>query len=191
MGLVAMGLSKAYDCFDCQNVWFNTWHEDENRLIYDAIYKIHKSDGSARWNAARYNASSQFPEAGRMFLYAPDYGGLVHEEDWRILAIDERTPNKPQWIAMYYCGSASGVKEAYEGSCLVTPDGKLPADEAEVTKINAAYAKAGVNPQCFPDSSQEACKGHPTPPPPVGFLVTCGLIACEGLSFPLSLTCET
>merc|ERR1712137_1025988 len=62
--LVAMGLSKAYDCFDCQNVWFNTWHEDENRLIYDAIYKIHKSDGSARWNAARYNASSQFPEAG-------------------------------------------------------------------------------------------------------------------------------
>lgn len=162
--LVAQGLSKAYDCFDCQNIWFNTWDESPDRLIYDAIYKIHKSDGVARWNHAKYNASSAFfKEAGHMLLFAQDYGGLAHQEDWRILAIDERKPNDPEWIALYYCGGAVGVKEAYEGSCLITPTGVLPEDAAEVKKINAAYAAAGVSPQCFPNNSADSCKGHPTP----------------------------
>merc|ERR1712194_209637 len=135
------------------------------------IYKIHKSDGTSRWNYARYNASASFPEAGRLFLFAPDYGGLVHEEDWRILAIDERSPNDPKWIALYYCGNAAGVKESYEGSCLITLDGKLPADAGEVKKIQDAYTRAGVSPQCFPDNSARACKDHPTPWDPPSFIV--------------------
>jgi len=161
--LVAQGLSKAYDCFDCQNVWFNAMDQDSSVLSYVPIYKVHRSDGESRWNKAFYNASSIYPEAGRLRLHAQDYGGLVHDEDWRILGIDERTPNSPEWIAMYYCGNAVGVKQAYEGSCLITLDGTTPADTAELKKISAAWAAAGVDPQCYPNNSAESCKGHPSP----------------------------
>merc|ERR1711865_480448 len=125
--LVARGLSKAYDCFDCQELYFNTGSASQpvatnaSDLAYSAIYKIHKSDGTIRWQQAEYLAEFEtFPQPGRMHLHAPDYGGLVHDEDWRVLAVDERTENDPQWVALYYCGGAPGVKEAYEGRCLLT-----------------------------------------------------------------------
>merc|ERR1711990_1066233 len=69
--LVARGLSHAYDCFDCQNLYFNVGgpHQpianDTSELAYTAIYKIHKSDGTFRWNIAQYLAEFQtFPEPG-------------------------------------------------------------------------------------------------------------------------------
>merc|ERR1712195_432508 len=134
--LVARGLSKAYDCFDCQELYFNTGGgaqpvaTNASDLAYSAIYKIHKSDGTIRWQQAEYLAEFEtFPQPGRMHLHAPDYGGLVHDEDWRVLAVDERTENDPQWVALYYCGGAPGVKEAYEGSCVLTPNGLLPAKD--------------------------------------------------------------
>jgi len=164
--LVAQGLSKAYDCFECQNLYFNTSTTNSSQLIYTAIYKILKSDGSARWNRADYVADwDTFGEGGpgRMHLHDPDYGGLVHDEDWRIIAVDERTPNQPEWIGLYYCGGAPGVLEAYEGSCVMTPDGLLPKDTKEVTKIHDAYAKIGITLSCTPNNSAAACKGHPTP----------------------------
>lgn len=161
--ILAKGLSHAYDCFDCQNLW---WYPTENSssLRYEAVYKIHKPDGGERWNFATY-LSSPFEYPGRMLFHADDYGGLVHDEDWRILGIDERNGKEPQWVALYYCGGAPGVKENYEGACLVTPDGQLPTDAAEMAKIDAAYAKAGILMECLPDNSAEACAGHPTPPP--------------------------
>merc|ERR1711907_23462 len=134
--LVARGLSHAYDCFDCQNLYFQPSNVNSSQLQYTAIYKIHKSNGNFRWNTADYEADFvTFPQIGRMHLHAPDYDGLVHDEDWRILAVDERQMDDPQWVAMYYCGGAPGVKEAYEGSCVMTPDGKMPTDEQEVQKI--------------------------------------------------------
>jgi hypothetical protein len=162
--LVAKGLSHAYDCFDCQNLYFNRSVVNDTQLHYSAIYKIHKSDGNIRWNDAEYEADwNMFPEPGRMHLHAPDYGGLVHDEDWRILAVDERTPDDPQWMALYYCGGAPGVLEAYEGSCVMTPNGLVPSDKKEVAKIEAAYTRAGITLACTPNNSAAACKGHPTP----------------------------
>merc|ERR1712072_1619080 len=52
--LVAEGLSHAYDCFDCQNLWFNKSAVNDTQLHYSAIYKIHKSDHTFRWNVANY-----------------------------------------------------------------------------------------------------------------------------------------
>jgi len=167
--ILAKGLSHSYDCFDCQNLyWLPT--ENSSSLRYEAVYKIHKPDGGERWNFATY-FSSPFEYPGRMLFHADDYGGLVHDEDWRILAIDERNGKSPQWVAWYYCGGAPGVKENYEGACLVTPDGQMPTDPAEVAKIDAAYAKAGIVLECLPDNSAEACAGHPTPAPAKSLLV--------------------
>jgi len=161
--LVARGLSHAYDCFDCQNLWFNVSGTNASQLDYTAIYKIHKSNGQFRWNTARYHADwDMFAQPARMHLHAQDYGGLVHDEDWRLLAVDERTED-PKWVAMYYCGGAPGVKEAYEGSCVMTPDGLMPSDPTEVQKIEAAYTKAGITLACAPNNTAAACAGHPGP----------------------------
>ena len=51
--LVAQGLSHAYDCFDCQNLWFYQNQSGSEALTYSAIYKIHKSNGDSRWNRVR------------------------------------------------------------------------------------------------------------------------------------------
>jgi len=170
--LVARGLSHAYDCFDCQNDYFNVGGPDQpvatnsSELAYTSVYKIHKSDGTFRWNKAQYLAEfDTFPEAGRMHMHAPDYGGLVHDEDWRVLAVDERTEDEPEWIALYYCGGAPGVKESYEGACIMTPDGSMPSDPVEAKKIDAAYTTAGIPLASLhaPNNSAAACRGHPTP----------------------------
>lgn len=170
--LVARGLSHAYDCFDCQNDYFNVGGPNQpvatnsSELAYTSIYKIHKSDGTFRWNKAQYLAEfDTFPEAGRMHMHAPDYGGLVHDEDWRVLAVDERTEDEPEWIALYYCGGAPGVKESYEGACIMTPDGSMPSDPVEAKKIDAAYTTAGIPLASLhaPNNSAAACRGHPTP----------------------------
>merc|ERR1711908_158762 len=71
---------------------------------------------------------------------------------------------EPQWVALYYCGGAPGVKENYEGACLVTPDGQLPTDPDEMAKIDAVYAAAGITMACLPDNSAEACAGHHSTP---------------------------
>jgi len=164
--LVARGLSHAYDCFDCQNLYFQPSKTSPTQLEYSAIYKIHKSSGSFRWNFASYGADfATWPEPSRMHLHAADYGGLVHDEDWRILAVDERKENEPEWIALYYCGGAPGVKEAYEGSCVMTPNGLMPSDPQEAKKIDDAYKKAGITLACVPNNTAAACAGHPTPPP--------------------------
>ncbi len=136
---VARGLSASYDCFDCQNVWFQTASKSASQLAYSAVYQVNKTDGTFKWNEAAYNGDfDTFPQdPGRVHFRAPNYGGLVHEEDWRILAVDERVLDDPQWIAMYYCGGAPGVKEAYEGSCVLTPDELMPSDSAEASKIVA------------------------------------------------------
>ena len=97
-----------------------------------------------------------------MLLNAPDYAGLVHDEDWRILAVDERSAT-PQWLALYYCGGAPGVREAYEGSCVLTMDGVLPADAAERAKIESVYERAGIKLACSPNNTAAACAGHPSP----------------------------
>lgn len=160
--LVAQGLSHAYDCFDCQKLYFNPSTTNVSRLSYTAIYKIHKSDGSVRWNRAEYSADfDSWPQSARMHLHAPDYGGLVHDEDWRVLAVDERSENDPRWIALYYCGGAPGVKEAYEGSCVMTPDGVLPPDARERAKIEAAYTAVGIKLACVPNNTAAACAGAP------------------------------
>lgn len=161
--MVAKGLSDAYDCFDCQNLWW--YPENSSSLRYEAVFKVHKPDGGDRWNFATY-LSRPLGAAGRLLFHADNYGGLVHDEDWRILAIDERNGKEPQWVATYYCGGAMGVMENYEGACVVTPDGQMPSDPDELAKIDAAYAKAGINMQCFPDNSAELCAGNPTPAPP-------------------------
>ena len=85
---------------------------------------MNKSDGTSKWGRAQYSGDfgTFGQEPGRIHLRAANYGGLVHEEDWRVLAVNERTQDDPQWIALYYCGGAPGVKEAYEGACVVTPN---------------------------------------------------------------------
>jgi len=160
---VTKGLSHAYDCFDCQKLWW--YPENASSLRYEAVYKIHKPDGGIRWNQATY-FTSQLNEPARFLFHADDYGGLIHDEDWRILAVDERNGTNPAWVALYYCGGAPGVKENYEGACLLTPDGQLPTDEGELKKIDAAYAAAGIDMECIPNNDPQQCVGNPTPVPP-------------------------
>ena len=163
---VARGLSASYDCFDCQNVWFQTSKANASQLEYSAIYQVNKTDGSFKWNRASYNGDFDTfdREPGRVHFRAPDYAGLVHEEDWRVLAVDERVADKPQWLAMYYCGGAPGVMEAYEGSCVLTPTGLMPDDPTETKKIDAVYAAAGITLACVPNEREASCAEHPTPP---------------------------
>ena len=82
-----------------------------------------------------------------------------------MLAVDERTEDEPEWIALYYCGGAPGVKESYEGACIMTPDGSMPSDPVEAKKIDAAYTTAGIPLASLhaPNNSAAACRGHPTP----------------------------
>lgn len=161
---VARGLSASYDCFDCQNIWFqNIPQPNASQVAYSAIYKVNKTDGF-RWDEAEYTGDfDTFNNTpGRIHFRAPNYGGLVHEEDWRVLAVDERAEDDPQWIAMYYCGGAPGVKQAYEGSCVLTPNGQMPMDIAEIKKIDAVYAAAGITLACVPPEGA-TCTDHPTP----------------------------
>ena len=125
---------------------------------YIADSRWHRPPAQADYSV---NASG-FPQPGRMLLHAPDYAGLVHDEDWRLLAADERS-SSPQWLALYYCGGAPGVREAYEGSCVLTPDGVLPADGAERAKIESVYERAGIKLACSPNNTAAACAGHPSP----------------------------
>jgi len=163
MWYVTKGLSHAYDCFDCQKLW---WYDhNETSLRYEAVYKIHKPDGGIRWNQATY-FTSQMGEEARFLFHADDYGGLVHDEDWRILAIDERNGDNPQWVALYYCGGAPGVMENYEGSCLLTPDGQLPTDPKQNKIIDAIYEAAGIKMECIPNNDPAQCVNNPTPLPP-------------------------
>lgn len=158
--MVAKGKSHAYDCFDCQ---FLYWGYNPNKtMYYRADYKIHKSDGSIRWNTAIYVAAewASGDAIGRFSMNSSNYGGLAHAEDWRLLAADES--DSPQWIAMYYCGAAAGVGEAYEGAFILTPDGNLPTDAKALAAIDAVYEKAGVELQCKTNNSN--CTGHPAPP---------------------------
>jgi hypothetical protein len=156
--VVAKGKSAAYDCFDCQFLYWG--YRPDKTMYYQADYKIHKSDGDTRWNTAVYVASEWKDSVGRFSMNASNYGGLEHEEDWRLLAADES--EKPQWIAMYYCGAAAGVGEAYEGAFILTPDGNLPTDAKSIAKIDAVYKKAGVTLEC--KTNNDNCTGHPVPP---------------------------
>jgi hypothetical protein len=156
--MVARGKSAAYDCFDCQYLYWG--YRPDRTMYYQANYKIHKSDGGVRWNTAVYVASEWEESIGRFSMNASNYGGLEHEEDWRLLAADESAD--PQWIAMYYCGAAAGVGEAYEGAFILTPTGDLPTDAKSLAAIDAVYKKAGITLQCKTDNSN--CTGHPTPP---------------------------
>lgn len=169
--VVSGGLSHAYDCFDCQYLYFGD--KGDTTLEYLAEYKIHKSDGDVRWNQADYvatnthavNAHFDPAQAARLSLNASDYGGLFHAEDWRILAVDEKNAD-PQWLALYYCGGAPGVQEAYEGACMLTIDGTLPTDLDAKAAYVAAYAKANITLDCVPNNAN--CTGHPEPPFPPG-----------------------
>lgn len=156
--IVAKGKSAAYDCFDCQFLYWG--YKPDQTMYYQADYKIHKSNGGVRWNTAEYVASEWQDWVGRFSMNASNYGGLEHEEDWRLLAADES--KNPQWIAMYYCGAAAGVGESYEGAFILTPDGNLPTDAKATAAINAVYEKAGITLECKTDNSN--CTGHPTPP---------------------------
>jgi len=156
--IVAKGKSAAYDCFDCQFLYWG--YKPDKTMYYRADYKIHKSDGGSRWNQAVYVAEEWPSSIGRFSMNASNYGGLEHEEDWRLLAADES--ESPQWIAMYYCGAAAGVGEAYEGAFILTPDGNLPTDAKSMAAINAVYQKAGITLECKTDNSN--CTGHPAPP---------------------------
>jgi len=156
--IVAKGKSAAYDCFDCQYLYWG--YRADKSMYYQADYKIHKTDGGIRWNTAVYVASEWETGTGRFSMNASNYGGLAHEEDWRLLAADES--KDPQWIAMYYCGAAAGVGEAYEGAFILTPDGNLPKDAKAMAAINAVYTKAGITLECKTDNSN--CTGHPVPP---------------------------
>jgi len=156
--MVAKGQSAAYDCFDCQFLYWG--YKPDKSMYYQADYKIHKSNGGTRWNVAVYVADEWKDSIGRYSMNASNYGGLAHEEDWRLLAADESA--EVQWIAMYYCGGAAGVGENYEGAFILTPDGNLPTDPKAMATINAAYAKAGIDLKCKTDNTN--CSGHPTPP---------------------------
>merc|ERR1712217_69640 len=136
-------------------------------MYYEAYYKIHKSDGGSRWNQAIYVASEWRDWIGRFSMNASNYGGLAHEEDWRLLAADES--EDPKWIAMYYCGAAAGVGEAYEGAFVLTPNGDMPTDAKSLAILEEVYAKAGVSLQCKTDNSN--CTGHPAAPKFVSTLV--------------------
>eukprot|EP00929_Paragymnodinium_shiwhaense_P026311 TRINITY_DN15676_c0_g1_i1.p1 TRINITY_DN15676_c0_g1~~TRINITY_DN15676_c0_g1_i1.p1 ORF type:complete len:322 (-),score=70.20 TRINITY_DN15676_c0_g1_i1:294-1259(-) len=162
--MVAKGKSAAYDCFDCQ---FLYWlQKPDGRMTYVADYKIHKSDGGVRWNHAVYNATEWASSVGRYSIDSDNYGGLAHFEDWRLLAADES--DNPQWLAFYYCGSAPGVGEAYEGAFILTPDGALPstAVESQLTKM---FSDVGIELQCKTDNSN--CAGHPAPPTAHGLAI--------------------
>lgn len=159
--MVAQGMSAAYDCFDCQ---FQYWDvSPQGYMDYVAEYKIHKTDGAIRWNFAKYNAT-EWPQTtlnstnGHYSVNSSNYGGLAHFEDWRLLAADES--DEPKWLAFYYCGSAPGVGEAYEGAFILTPDGALP--EASVQeRLTKMYADMGLHLRCKVDNSN--CSGHPGP----------------------------
>lgn len=158
--IVAKGKSAAYDCFDCQYLF---WVQNADKTMkYVADYKIHKSDGGVRWNIATYGAFEWPSSTGRYTMNASNYGGLAHYEDWRLLGADES--EDPKWIAMYYCGSAPGVGEAYEGAFILTPDGNLPTDAKATATLAAIYGKAGITLECKTDNSN--CTGHPAPPNP-------------------------
>jgi len=156
--VVARGKSKAYDCFDCQFLYWIA--RPDGDMNYAATYKIHKSNGDIRWNQCLYTAKNWQGSVGRFRLNVTNYGGLSHLEDWRLLGADESAT--PQWIAMYYCGDAAAVGEAYEGAFVLTPDGVYPKDPAVTGAIDAIYEKAGLNLECYPDNTK--CAGHPGPP---------------------------
>jgi hypothetical protein len=156
--IVAKGKSHAYDCFDCQYLYWG--YNPDHTMYYLANYKIHKSDGGIRWNTALYIAEEWQQSLGRYSMNASNYGGLAHEEDWRMLAADES--EDPKWITMYYCGAAAGVGEAYEGAFILTPDGNLPTDAKSIATIDAVFKKAGITLECKTDNSN--CTGHPKPP---------------------------
>jgi len=159
--IVTKGLSAAYDCLDCQmNYWLK--NSKNNGLQYVADFKVHKSNGSTRYNQGNYQAL-EFPgEVARYSLNASNDGGLFHEEDWRLIGADES--DDPQWATMYYCGAAAGVGMAYEGAMLMTPDGMMPKDAATVAKIDAIFKANGLDLKCYPNNSN--CGDHPPPPTP-------------------------
>jgi len=156
--VVARGKSKAYDCFDCQYLYWIA--RPDGDMNYVANYKIHKTNGHIRWNTCVYTAKDWEASPGRFHLNTTNYGGLTHIEDWRLLAADEREP--AQWIAMYYCGDAEAVGEGYEGAFVLTPDGTYPTDQESLAAIEAVYTKAGQVLQCYPDNSN--CAGNPGVP---------------------------
>jgi hypothetical protein len=163
--IVAKGQSAAYDCFDCQYLYWG--YKPDNTMYYSANYKIHKSNGESRWNTANYVAAEWQGALGRYSMNASNYGGLEHEEDWRLLGADES--DVPKWAVMYYCGAAAGVGEAYSGAFILTPDGNLPTDAKSMTVINSVLEKNGLTLKCKTDNSN--CTGHPAPPGSTATLV--------------------
>jgi len=156
--LVALGKSPAFDCFDCQ--YFYWGYSSDKTMYYHADYKIHKSDGSTRWQSSNQVATEWPHSVARYALTAQDDQGLFRQDDWRMLAADE-SHDPPSWIAMYYCGGAPGVANAYEGAMVLTPDGSKPDSDA-MPIINALFAKANITLKCDTDNSN--CSGNPKPP---------------------------
>jgi hypothetical protein len=157
--VVAKGLSAAYDCADCQ---FQYWLKSSNGsgLKQHVDFKTHMSNGSTRYSHANY-VVQEFPgEVSRYSLNASNDGGLFHEEDWRLMGVDES--DTPQWVTMYYCGAAAGVGMAYEGAMLLTPDGLLPKDPATLAKIDAIFTSNGLDLKCYPKNGN--CGDRPPPP---------------------------
>merc|ERR1719424_1977601 len=70
--IVTRGRSAAYDCFDCQYLY---WTQNQDlSMNYVANYKIHRSDGGIRWNDCNYTATEWNQTEGRYFMHAADYG---------------------------------------------------------------------------------------------------------------------
>jgi len=170
--IVAQGLSAANDCFDCQmNYWLD---KDRGQVLeYVTDVKVPKTDGSARYNRATRTAREVGGYANhglsRYYVTAPLEGGVRHEEEWTIIGADEKNYHDSCgeygcWVMMYYCGGAAGVNTAYEGAILLTPDGMMPKEPAQVARIDSIFKANGLDPKCYPNNSD--CGDHPKPPVP-------------------------
>jgi len=156
---VALGKSPAFDCFDCQ--YFYWGYTPDQAMYYHADYKIRKSNNDTRWQSSDFVASEWPDMVGRYNLTAAKDHGLFLQEDWRMVAADE-SGSPPAWVAMYYCGGAPGVANAYEGALVLTPDGQAPTDPKAKALIDAVFVKANITLKCDTDNSN--CTGHPKPP---------------------------
>lgn len=114
------GFNPLYDCFDCQELFFN-WAVDENgQWNYRAHYDLIAVNNTLIWNDATMVGHENTPGIISMFGSS---GGLDNNQDWYFLYQDETS------VLAYYCGNTLSWK--FEGVMMMSKTREMnPASKA-------------------------------------------------------------
>lgn len=70
-----------------------------------------------------------------------------------------------QWIVLFYIGAARKAGLAYRGCLVLTPDGSMPTSSDARLRIEAAVARAGMQPWELDVTHNPPLAGNDVPPP--------------------------